>query len=249
MTPAFLRLLDDMPTAAGSTAPPIETREDTDHTEAWHDHPYTNGHEPDDPITDPIAVAALHERLPADDDFWLDDLPSTAVAADPSGGPIGTWKPDLIERPRFRVVQPWYRPKTATAALTAAALAAVAIVVSAVLLVSRGGEHATSVTPEASTAASPPPSRAHPAPSSVPPAAASTPPAPPPPPPPSASPINPPPVLSNDDSWSPSAPSPTKKPEIGVTRAPMSVAPPPPPPPTQSGSATPGVHKHGFGPW
>jgi len=221
MTPAFLRPLD-IPVATPSIAPPFDTGTDVDYTDWWGDDGDTKSHERD-AITEPIEVAALHDQLRAPDDFGLDDVPATALAADrAASAPIGTWTPDLTE---FRVVQPWYRTKAAAATLAAAALAA--IVVSAVMLASRGAEQSTSVTPQASTTASPPPSSAQPVPNGVPPAASNTPPAPPPP----ATTASPPPVWRNHDSWSPSPPSPTKKPEFGVTRAPISVTPPPPPKP------------------
>jgi len=218
-TSAFLRPLD-MPTATARSAPPFETCEHTDYTEPWSDSPATNGHEPVDAITEPIAVAALHDRLrSAPDDLEPDQVPTTALAAEqPASAPIGTWIPDRFE---FGVVRPWYRTKPAAATLAAVALAAIAV--SSIVLVSRGTEQATSVTPEASTTAGPPPSSAQPAPSHVPPAASNTPPAPPPPP--SASTVSRPPVVRNQQSWSPNPPSPTKKPEIGVTRPPISAPP------------------------
>jgi hypothetical protein len=229
MTPAFSLRPLDVAVTTPSTAGPFNTREDADYPDPWGDDRDTNGHEPADAITEPIAVAALHDRL--------------------RSAPIASWNPDLIGRRLFRVVQPWYRTKTATAALTAAALAAVAIVVSSVLLVSRSGEQATSVTSAASTAASPPPSSAQPAPSA--PGASSTAPVPPPPPPPSPSPSaapDSPPSVWRNHAGSPSRPSPTKKPEIGVTRAPMSVAPSLPSQPPADNSATPGNgHKHHWG--
>jgi hypothetical protein len=226
MTPAFSSRLD-VAVATPSTAGPFDTREDADYPDPWGDDRGTNGHELAEAITEPIAVAALHDRL--------------------LGAPIGSWNPDRIGRRRFRVAQPWYRTKTATAALTAAALAAVAIVVSSVLLVSRSGEQANSVTSAASTAARPPPSSAQPAPSA--PGASSAAPAPPPPPPPplpSAAPDSPPSVWRNH-AGSPSRPSPTKKPEIGVTRAPMSVAPSLPPPPANNSATPGGGHNHHWG--
>ncbi|MDT7763538.1 MAG: hypothetical protein QOC63_2958 [Mycobacterium sp.] len=247
MTPAFPARPLDASVGTPSSAGPSDTREDADYPDPWGDDWDTNGHEPVDaitePITEPIAVAALQDRLrSARDDVWPADVPA---AGGPASAPIGTWNPDLIELRQIRVVQPWYRTKAATATLTAAALAAVAIVVSSVLLVSRSGGQAASVTPEASTVASPPPSSAQPAPRA--PGASSSAPAPPPPPPPvpSATPDSPPPVWRNPDSGSPSHPSTTKKPEIGVTRSSMSVAPPPPPP-TVNNSATPGRHHQGF---
>ncbi len=80
----------------------------------------------------------LHDRLRnATDDLRLDDdVPATAGSADrPASAPIGTWKPELVVRRRLRVWPPWYRTKTAAAALAAVAVAA--IVGSGVLLVSR----------------------------------------------------------------------------------------------------------------
>ena len=150
---------------------------------------------------------------------------------------IGSWEPALIEPRRVRVGPPWYRTKPVAAL---AAIAAAAIVASAVLLVSRGSEQTTTVAPEASTTAAPHPSSSQPAPSSVPPAASNAPAAPPPPPPAPAPtpPASPSPVVRNDDSWTPSPPSPSKKPEIGVTRAPSFSATPPPPPAPGKNSAT-----------
>jgi hypothetical protein len=142
MTPAFLRPLGIDGGAATNGAPALDARGDADYPKPWGDNPDTNDDEPATAITEPIAVAALHDRLRAPDDFGLDDVPATALAADrAASAPIGIWKPDLIE---FRVVQPWYRTKAAAAALSAVGLAA--IVVSSVLLVSRGAEQTTSVT-------------------------------------------------------------------------------------------------------
>jgi hypothetical protein len=105
-------------------------------------------------------------------DDLSDDVSATTLAA----SPIGTWKPDLIERRRW----PWFRTKAAAAAL--AAVAITAIVMAGVLLLSRGTEQATSAPPQATATTSRSPSNAPPAPSQVPSAAPSTPPAPPPPP-------------------------------------------------------------------
>jgi negative regulator of sigma E activity len=118
---------------------------------------------------------------------------------------------------------PWYRTKQALIAIVAASAAVAAIVVSGVLLVFRGpantiDEVTSSVTPTAPTSAEPVP------------VATSTgpePPLPPPPPPETASPVN------TAPRYNPSyQPRPTKAPEIGVTRTPVtrlpiSVAPQP----------------------
>jgi hypothetical protein len=139
---------------------------------------------------------------------------------------------------------PWYRTKQATIALIAVAAAAVAVPL--VLLVwpdvsSTSPGQPTSVAPQASTtAAQPSPSTAQPTPVEA------FPPLPPPPP--------PPPLPPAEDAGSadtqpypqarPTAPEPTQKPDIGVTRtpvtrAPISVAPQPRQSPDNN-SATPG---------
>src|SRR6185312_2212287 len=167
MTPVLLGPLNDSgeDTHAG---PPPDTRHDhADSRVTWHhrDRPDSTDHEPADAITGPIPVASLQDdRLrtaPGDD--VSHDVATTAFDALRSADPlIGTWRPALNERPRFRVVQPWYRTKTAAAALSAVALTAIVI---AGVLVSRGSEQTTSVTPQISTTASPPPSSAPAAPS------------------------------------------------------------------------------------
>jgi hypothetical protein len=247
LTPAFVRSIDT-PRATPSTAP-IDTAQDVDDADPWGFETDTDAREPLDAITEPIAVTALHDRLRnAPDDFGLDDVPATAGATDrPASAPIGTWEPLLIEQRRVRVGPPWYLTKLAAAV---AAIAVAAGVLSAVVLVSRGSEQATSVAPEASTTAAPRPSSGQPAPSSAPPAASPAPAAPPPPPPPpSTTPASPAPVVRNDDSWTPSAPLPTKKPEIGVTRAPSFSATPPPPPAPPKNSVTPGAARPHWGLW
>jgi hypothetical protein len=128
---------------------------------------------------------------------------------------------------------PWYRTKQATIAM----IAAVAVPVVVLLWPSStatGPSEPTSVAPQASMSVQPPPSSAHPTPINAPP------PLPPPPPP---LPLPPPaedtgsaPAVSQPE-WTRSAPEPTRKPEIGVTRAPISVAPVPRQP---QDSATPG---------
>ncbi|WP_181428312.1 hypothetical protein [Mycolicibacterium moriokaense] len=242
LTPAFVRSIDIPP----GTASRVDTASHVDDADPGGSEPDTDPREPLDAITEPIAVTALQGRLRnSADDVELDDMPATARAADlPASAAVGTWEPTVIEPRRVRVGPPWYRTKPVAAL---AAIAAAAIVASAVLLVSRGSEQTTTVAPEASTTAAPHPSSGRPAPSSAPPAASNPPSAPPPPlPPPPASP----PPVRNDNSWTPNPPSPTKKPEIGVTRAPSFSATPPPPPAPGKNSATPGdAPPHHWGFW
>jgi hypothetical protein len=154
-----------------------------------------------------------------DDNFWdnqpdADDFPADTGHFDAFND--DTWS--------FRAApMPWYRTKQALIAIVAASAAVAAIVVSGVLLVFRGpantiDEVTSSVTPTAPTSAEPVP------------VATSTgpePPLPPPPPPETASPVN------TAPRYNPSyQPRPTKAPEIGVTRTPVtrlpiSVAPQP----------------------
>jgi hypothetical protein len=113
---------------------------------------------------------------------------------------------------------PWYRSKVAVTALIATAAAAIALVVSGVLLLVGGPDTAvddstTSVTPTAPTTVASSESETTPE---------SPPPLPPPPPPPetSAEPVAPP-----AQTLAPRAPRPTSKPEIGVTRTPVTRSP------------------------
>jgi hypothetical protein len=122
---------------------------------------------------------------------------------------------------------PWYRTRQATTAIVAACAAAAAIVVSGVLLVFRGdsgtaNEVTTSVTPTAPTSAAPLQVASSEAPSPAEP--------PPPSPPPSQTAASP---VDSAPRYNPTySPRPTKAPEIGVTRTPVtrqpiSVAPQP----------------------
>ncbi|WP_157561446.1 hypothetical protein [Mycobacterium sp. E802] len=109
---------------------------------------------------------------------------------------------------------PWYRTRRATLALIATGLAAAAIVISGVLLLLR--DSAPSDTPSPTT--SPSPSTTNPAPS--PSLRVGVPPAPPAPPPP------PPEETQQAPVYRPThRPTPTKKPEIGVTRTPVTRSP------------------------
>ena len=150
-----------------------------------------------------------------DDNFWdnrpdFDDFPNENGQFDAFND--STW--------RFTPAPPpWYRTKRALTAIVAASAALAAIVVSGVLLVVRGPANsadgvAGSVTPTAPTSANP-----------VPVATSEQPP--PPPPPATASQVNTAPRY--DPTYQP---NPTKAPEIGVTRTPvtrlpLSVAPQP----------------------
>lgn len=147
-------------------------------------------------------------------DYLWDDPPGEPEAApDGSRGgfdafDINTWnfKPAPV---------PWYRTRGAAIALIAAAVAAAAIVVSLVLLLLRGSspvddDEPTSVAPSATTA---PPS---PSPS----LRVGVPPAPPPPPPPPTQ------EAPRAPVYRPAPrPSQSKKPEIGVTRTPITRSP------------------------
>lgn len=124
---------------------------------------------------------------------------------------------------------PWYRTKQAR--ITLVAVAAAAVVVPIVLL---AWPDSSSTGPAPSTSVAPQPSPTQPALSSVPPTPINLPPPlPPPPPPPPA----PPPEDTgsaptyNEPYWTRPAPEPTQKPNVDVTRAPISVAPVPRRPP------------------
>jgi hypothetical protein len=138
--------------------------------------------------------------------------------------------------------QPWYRTKQATIALIAAASAAVAVPV--VILVwpnspATAPSKSTSVAPQTSTSAQPAPSSAQPTPTN----------APPPPPPPTEDPGSAP--ADSQPYWTRPASPPSEKPDVGVTRtpvtrAPISVAPQPRQQPTENNSANPGDGRKGF---
>jgi hypothetical protein len=153
-----------------------------------------------------------------DDNFWdnqpdVDDFPNDAGHFDAFNDDTWSFRPPPM---------PWYRTKQALTAIIAASAAVAAIVVSGVLLVFRGpastvDEVTSSVTPTAPTSAE-----------TVPVATSAEPEPPlPPPPPETASPVN------TAPRYNPTyQPRPTKAPEIGVTRTPVtrlpiSVAPQP----------------------
>jgi hypothetical protein len=116
---------------------------------------------------------------------------------------------------------PWYRTRQALIALVAVSAAVVALIVSVVLLAFRGGS-GTEDTPATDTSSTPTTA------ASTPDTTSALPPPPPPPPETSASPSAPPPVYNRPRGEQ----RPTKQPEIGVTRTPVtrtqiSVAPQP----------------------
>jgi hypothetical protein len=148
-----------------------------------------------------------------DDNFW-DNQPDP----DDSSGVIGHF--DAFNNNTWSFTPPptpWYRTKQALTAIIAASAAMAAIVVSGVLLAFRGPDSTveqvtSSVTPTAPTSAAPIPLATNSEPE---------PPLPPPPPPETASPVNPAPNNRN----STYQPRPSKAPEIGVTRTPVTRAP------------------------
>jgi hypothetical protein len=134
---------------------------------------------------------------------------------------------------------PWYRGKQVRLALVAVAIAAV--VVPLVLL---AWPDSPPTSPGPATSIAPQPSTTQPVLSSAPPTPINVPPPPLPPPPP------PPPDTGTAPTydqpyWTPSPPSPTKKPDVDVTRAPISVAPPSRQSPGTN-SANPGDGRKGF---
>jgi hypothetical protein len=155
------------------------------------------------------------------DYLWADAAPEAAGEPD-SGAEVEADSFDAFDSSTWNFKPapvPWYRTRGAAVALAAAAVATAAIVVSLVLLAVRnpsptGDRVPTSVTPTASSSLAPPP----------PPLRAGVPPAPPPsPPPPSPTEVEP-----QSPVYRPTyQQTPTKRPEINVTRTPYSVAPQP----------------------
>jgi hypothetical protein len=161
--------------------------------------------EPDDPLKGP----GDDQWDDPDDNFW-DNQPEIDDAGHFDAFNYDTWS--FTPAP-----VPWYRTKPAMTAIVAASAAVAAIVVSGVLLVFRGSEATvndnTSVTPTAPTSVAPVQVASSEAP----------PPGPPPPPPPTetvASPVNP--GAGSNGTYEP---RPTKPPEIGVTRTPITRLP------------------------
>jgi hypothetical protein len=147
-----------------------------------------------------------------DDNFWDNrpdsgDFPNDSGHFDAFNDNTWSFKP---------APTPWYRTKPALTAIVAASAAVAAIVVSGVLLVFRGpvstvDDVTPSVTPTTPTSAEPVPAAT---------SAEPPPPLPPPPPPETASPVN-----TAPRQYPAYQPRPTKAPEIGVTRTPVTRAP------------------------
>jgi hypothetical protein len=145
-----------------------------------------------------------------DDNFWdnqsdSDDFPNDTGHFDAFNNSTWSFKP---------APPPWYRTKQALTAMVAASAAVVAMVVAGVLLVFRGpagtvDEVPSSVSPTAPTSLEPVPVATNTEP---------PPPLPPPPPPPE--------TVNSAPTYNPAyQPRPTKAPEIGVTRTPVTRAP------------------------
>jgi hypothetical protein len=188
-----------------------EASEDFDYL--WDDPAESDGLTSGDEVPE-VRPAEELESLPKDpgDDLWDEPDDNLWDRGYFDAFDHNTW--------RFTPAPPpWYRTKQALTAIVAASAALVAIVVSGVLLVVRGPANVDgvtgSVTPTAPTAAGPVPM------------ATSEQPPPAPPPPPTASQVNTAPTY-----YPTYQPRPTKAPEIGVTRTPvtrepLSVAPQP----------------------
>ncbi|MCT7660014.1 hypothetical protein [Mycobacterium deserti] len=126
---------------------------------------------------------------------------------------------------------PWYRGRRALVGLIAAAVIVLFVVIVSLVIGNTGTEETTGPAPAPSTTPAPATSSAPVVPSAVQPALTSAPAPPPPPPPPPAAPPPPAPVQDNAPAYTPryqpprSDPPAERKPDTGVTRAPISVAP------------------------
>ncbi|OBF40573.1 hypothetical protein A5724_07280 [Mycobacterium sp. ACS1612] len=186
----------------------VDAVESTGDDLAFHQDPAET---PDDLLKGPVD----DQWDEPDDNFW-DNQPDVVDGDDrfdPFNDTTWSFKPAPI---------PWYRTKQAMTAIVAASAAMAAIVVSGVLLVFRGEsgtatEVTSSVTPTAPTSVAPLQVASSEAPPPV------APPPPPAPPPETASPVSQAPRYEAPRVQ----PRPTKRPEINVTRSPLSVAPQP----------------------
>jgi hypothetical protein len=188
----------------------VEREASGDFDYLWDDPADADGLTSDDEVVEVQPADDLWDE--PDDSFWdnqpeSDDYPNDSGHFDPFNDSTWSFRP---------APPPWYRTKQALAAIVAASAAVAAIVVAGVLLAFRGpastvDEMTGSVTPTAPTSAEPPPVAT----SAEPPA-----PLPPPPPPETASPVNT--APRQNPAYQP---RPTKAPEIGVTRTPVTRAP------------------------
>ena len=222
-------------------------------TDLENDH-ISNGHH--NPITEPIPVVET--------DYDLQDVPDdepSGYPEDQSGpseevgrafsyaGPFIDRRPGSYSTLTFKPApQPWYRTRRGLVVLLA--VVAVAVVLSIIPLLLRSpapdSEESTNAPP---TSAGPAPTSAQQTSNSVAPTLTSQPAPPPPPPPPPPSP----PAQDDAPAYTREYPAPRggsssepTKPDIDVTRAPISVAPKPVTPPT---SAEVGRHRNGGGFW
>jgi hypothetical protein len=207
-----------------------------------------------DPITEPIPMA---EADPSVDeaDFSVDEADVSEPAAPADDAREFSYSRPFIERPPGSPVsaltfkpapRPWYRTKQARIALVAAAAVALLLAILPLLL------RSPAPSPEDTTGPAPSsPSSAVPTPSGVAPTLTSAPAPPPLPPPPPPPPAPPPPPPAQDDApvytrQYPAPRSAPQKPEIGVTRPPMSVAPEVRTPPTNKADIGNGVDNGGY---
>jgi hypothetical protein len=225
-----------------------------DPQENWEDDPDTDQwHMP----TQAAGPAALEtDDLPredVDDDGWNTPRNSRWDGHYPprvrgNGTPhIGEWT-FTVSKP-----EPWYRSKHVKTGLIAAAAPAIAVPLFVLVVRSFGAdaEESTTVPSQAPTSAEPVPTSSAPALSTARPSPPAPPP-PPPPPPPADEPV----IIRQYPQQRQSAPEQTDKPEIGVTRTPVTRAPisakPPSPPTPGRNSGTPGDaggDSGGWGPW
>jgi hypothetical protein len=175
----------------------------------------------DDPVDDPVDMDQLDVDPTVDGEFaeeCADDPhpdPEWVEPAPPTESEERTFDAFNASTWNFKPAPtPWYRTGHAAPVIVAVSIAVVALIVSVVLLAFRGSSDAETV-PASETSTVPTSSTAPSTTSDVP----LPPPPPPPPPPPTASEIERAPVIVRQQ------PRPTKKPEINVTRLPMSVSP------------------------
>jgi hypothetical protein len=194
----------------------------------------------DEPITGPILVDDVHDELgdassDAPDDFAPDDRLEIGPGRQTFAGPVGAPIADTLtfgSTPR-----PWHRTKRPMIAVIA--VAAAAMVAWLVVVALRSPGTASEIPKPTVTSPAPAPTTAQLSPTTAPPPQPIPPPPLPPPPPPPAQEA---PVITGSNPPARSEPpSQTDKPQIGVTRTPISVAPPSvKPAPGGSNSATPG---------
>jgi hypothetical protein len=187
----------------------VEREASGDFDYLWDDPADADGLTSDDEVLEVQSADDLWDE--PDDNFWdnepdSDDSPNDNRHFDAFNDNTWSFRP---------APPPWYRTKQALTAIVAASAAVAAIVVAGVLLAFRGPASAVDevtgpVTPTAPTSAEPAPV----------PTSAEPPPPLPPPPPETASPVNT--APRQNPAYQP---RPTKAPEIGVTRTPVTRAP------------------------